>query len=85
MYLIVDSCDDGCPDPHANGEAAMEVLMEKQGLDNGCEEEKDSIDIAMPVWITLILGEIDHQPVSRVYVIVCVCVCMYIDILVFQA
>ena len=29
LYLIVDSCDDGCSDPHANGEAAMDVLVEE--------------------------------------------------------
>ena len=61
----------------------MEVLMEEQGLDHSCEEEKDSVDIAMPVRVTLILGEIDHQPVSSVYVYIklpillhvcCVCI-----------
>jgi hypothetical protein len=64
MYLIVYGCDDGCPDPHSDGEAAMEVLVEEQGLDHGRQEQDNSIDIAMPVRITLILGEIDHQPAN---------------------
>ena len=62
LYLIVDSCDDGRSDPHANGEAAMEVLVEEERLNHSCEEEENSIDITTPFGITLILGEIDHQP-----------------------
>ena len=61
-YLIVDSCNDGCPHSHANGEAAMEILVEKQGLDHSGEEENNSIDIATPIGITLILCKINHQP-----------------------
>ena len=60
-YLIIDGCDDGCPDPHTNGKAAMEVLVEEERLDHRRQEQENSIDIAMPVRITLILGEIDHQ------------------------
>ena len=64
MYLIINSCNDGCPDSHADGEASMEVLMEEEGLDNGREEEENSIDIATPIRITLVLGEVDHQPAN---------------------
>ena len=39
----------------------MEVLVEEQRLDHSRQEQENSIDVAMPVRITLILGEIDHQ------------------------
>ena len=64
-YLIIDSCNDSCSNPHTNDEATMEVLMKEQGLNNGIQEEKDSIDIAMPIRITLAFGEVNHQPVSE--------------------
>ena len=38
--------------------------MEEQRLDHSRQEQENSIDIAMPVRITLILGEIDHQSVK---------------------
>ena len=33
MYLIVDSCNDSCSNPHANDVSTVEVLVEDQGLD----------------------------------------------------
>ena len=35
--------------------------MEEERLDHSRQEQENGIDIAMPVRITLILGEIDHQ------------------------
>ena len=50
-YLIVDSCNDSCSNPHANDVGTVEILVEDQRLDRCCGEQQDSIHIAMPVWL----------------------------------
>ena len=61
-YLLIDSCNDGAPDPQAEREAAMEVLMQEEGLYDGCEEQQRSIQVALPIRLTLIFCERYHQP-----------------------
>ena len=41
----------------------MEVLVEEKGLDQCRHKQQDSVKVAMPVRLGLVLGELDHQPV----------------------
>jgi len=60
-YLFVNSSNDGRPDPHPYDETSVEVLVQEEGLDHSCHKEEDSIEVAIPVWLRLVLSECDHQ------------------------
>ena len=40
----------------------MEVLVEEQGLHKCCHKQEESIKVAMPVRLSLVFGELNHQP-----------------------
>ena len=61
-YLSVHSGDDGTPHVHTESEAAVEVLVEEEGLHNGGHKQQRRIHVALPVWLTVILTEVYEQP-----------------------
>lgn len=42
--------------------------MKKKRENQSIDEEEDSVEVAMPVWLSLIPGELDHQSASSVHV-----------------
>ena len=67
-YLIVDSCNDSCSYPHTNYVDIVEVLVQEKRQHQCVQEEQDSVEVAMPVRLSLILSEPYHQPVWHVSV-----------------
>ena len=61
-HLGVDGSNDGCAQVHAHGEATHKVLVQEERLQHCSHEHEHSIEVAMPVWLGLVLGELDHQP-----------------------
>ena len=59
--LPVNSSNDGSPNPHAYDKTAMEVLVQKQRLNNSSQKEENSVEITLPVRLAHILSEVDHQ------------------------
>ena len=64
-YLVVDSGYDSSPDSHAHHKAAVEVLVEEQGLDDGRHEQQCSVHISLPVRLCAVLSEPNHQSAGR--------------------
>lgn len=62
FYLFVDSGHDGCADFHSQHEAALEVLLQEQRLQESHQEQQHRVQVALPVVAGLVLGEGDHQP-----------------------
>ena len=61
-YFIVDCCNDSCSYSHANDKGTVEVLVKEQGLHECSQKEAHSVEVAVPVWLSLILCELYHQP-----------------------
>lgn len=61
LYLFVNSSNDGRPDPHPHDETSVEILVQEEGLDDSRHKQEDSVEVAIPVWLRLVLSECDHQ------------------------
>ena len=63
MYLAINSGDDDRAQSHAEHEAGVEVLVEDQGLKQGCDHQQCSVHVTTPLVLILVLGE--HDQVSE--------------------
>ena len=61
-YFIVDCCNDSCSYSHADDKGTVEVLVKEQGLHECSQKEAHSVQVAVPVGLSLILCELYHQP-----------------------
>ena len=61
-YLFVNCCHECCADLHAQHKAALEVLLEEDGLHHCHQQQQDGIQVALPHVDGRVLGEGDHQP-----------------------
>lgn len=62
FHLFVHGSHDGSTDFHAQHEAALEVLLQEEGLQQGHQEQQHGVDVAHPQERALVVGEVDHQP-----------------------
>ncbi|KAG8145849.1 hypothetical protein E2320_012316 [Naja naja] len=61
-HLSVDGPNDGRLEPHPRHEADVEVLVQDQCLQAGCEEEEAGIEEAMPAGGALVVDKVNEQP-----------------------
>ena len=59
-HLLVDGSNNGASHPHAEGEAAMEVLVEEERLDHGSHKQESGVEVPLPVRFISILREGDQ-------------------------
>lgn len=60
VYLPVDSSYDGGAEPHPGNKAVLEVLVQDEGLEEGCEEHEECQGITPPGGSFLLLCEQDQ-------------------------
>ena len=64
-YLFVHSIHDGGADLYPQQKAALEVLLQAQGLHNGHQQEQQWIDVPLPDIAGFVLSEGDHLSGKR--------------------